>query len=712
MATTNQYQAPLANSDPATKLGWLRSAVTESMGAMEQVPGFDQIARNTDLIRPDGNSTMPNAFSRANIRSGKSAISDVVSMLCNLKFLMNYTNQNARYSQQADILNKCAWAWYTNTYASQPIQLAVQYSAVQYLGWLITEWNPNFHAPGIGDVQLTAGGPTDVLLLFPDSTYDEQKAYGVIIVREMPLVEACATWPDFRDAIKPTSENASWWSRNFSAVRSRVYSFFQSSEQDSFPRSFPTVTVYDMYLRDMTRNTTGQPVTMGLPGSNWCYTVPSLGADMPDGTVRQQWNPETLTTDTVDNLRKANDVDALLYPFRRQITFTDTCVMYDNTSRHMHGLAPVVKFQLDPWPFDYFGGCMADDIRSVEGARNQLVRGAVDSCNLKLDPPKEVNAQQFSQTEIEAMTLRKPGYTVQNENFQLGPAVRPIVTGADPYGVDSAAVLEWTKYLDLQRDDLCARVDFNALARARSSGMSGDSMETLLALAGPRTTSKATTIEIAVQKLGKQLKGYFMQWYDAQRRFTLFGYQGLAKADWDYDPNSLIPDEIQGLDGTVYSSQSSLYNTRAKRGRMFQFLFTEQIEPGSLHDITNMTRQLSLLTLQKVGFPVDWWTIAESFSFTKFGPKPEGVEDNMLALYAWQTEMTMKYQAMIQAEAQKILQGADPQAQAAGALGQLANAASNDGNNPVGRPNTFEAPPQQETRTDNGVPRVLVSTSN
>lgn len=705
MATTNSYTAPMANSDPAVKLGWLRSAVTESQAALEQVPGFDQIARNTNLIRPDGDPSTP-FNTRPSIRSGKSAISDVVSMLTSLKFLPNYVNQNTKYEAQADILNKCAWAWYNGTYASQVLQLAVQYSAVQYIGWLITEWNPNFHAPGIGDVQLTAGGPTDVLLLFPDQTYDEQKAYGVIIVKEMPLVEAWATWPDFKDKLSPTSENASWWAKAYSAVRSGVYSFFQTSEQDSFPKSFPTVTVYDMYLRDMTRNTSGRTVEMGLPGSNWCYQVPSLGTEMPTGVFDSAGNEKT---------KRADEIDSLLYPFRRQITFTDTVILYDNTSRHMHGQAPVVKFQLDPWPFDYFGGCMADDIRPVEGARNQLVRGMVDSCNLKLDPPKEVNASQFSQTEIETMTLRKPGYTVQNENFQLGPAVRPIVTGADPFGVDSAAVLESIKYLDLQRDDLCARVDFNALARARSSGMSGDSMETLLALAGPRTTSKSATIEIAVQKLGKQLKGYFMQWYDAHRRFTLFGYPGIAEnADWDYDPNTLIPDEIEGLDGVTYSAKSSRYDTRAKRGRMFQFLFTEQIEPGSLHDITNMQRQLSLLTLQKSGFPVDVWTLAESFNLTKIGPKPEGVPDNMIALWLWQQENLAKFQAMVQAEAQKILMAGDPQAQAANALGQLTKQVGNgNGNtgNPEGRPPTYAAAPQLETRTDGGVPRTLISTS-
>lgn len=698
----------------------MRNAVQESQGAIEQVPGFDQIARNTSLIRPDGYGAMPNAFSRANLRSGKSAISDVVSMLCNLRFLMGYTNQNRKYAQQADVLNKCAYAWYINpdTRAAASIQSAVQYSAVQYIGWLTTSWNPNFHAPGIGDVEVIAGGPTDVLLLYPDKTYDPQQAYGVIVVKEMPLVEAWAMWPDYADKIKPTSENASWWSKAYSSVRSGVYSFFQSSENDSFPRSFPTVTIYDMYVRDMTRNTSGATIEMGLPKSSWCYTVPSLGSDMPDGTVSNRYNPETMQFEVMDNQRTADDIDALLYPFRRQITFTDTCIMYDGTSRWMHGQAPVVKFQLDPWPFDYFGGCMADDIRSVEAARNQLVRGMVDSLNLKLDPPKEVNAAQFSQTEIEQMTLRKPGYTVQNENFMLGPAVRPIITGNDPFGVDGAAVLEGIKYLDLQRDDLCARVDFNALSRARSSGMSGDSMETLLALAGPRTTAKAATIERSISQLGKQLKGYFMQFYDAPRRLALFGYPGVAETDWDYDPSSLIPDEIEGVDGHVYSAKSSRYSTRAKRGRMFQFLFTEQIEAGSLHDVTNMTRQLTLLTLQKSGMPIDYWTLAKAFDLPNFGPKPEGVDDNMLSLFLWQTEKTAEFQAMLQAKQQQIMMAANPQVQALGALqGALGAATGGGGGNgatgqPEGRPPTYQDAPKLETRNDNGVPRTLVSTSN
>lgn len=710
----NQYTVPLANSDPQRRLGWLREAVQQAQSAIENVPGFDQLQRNTQLIQPDNDLLIPGSFSRASIRSGKSTISDVVSTLTNLKFLMNYTNQNSKYDQQADILNKCAYAWYQGTYASEQIAAAVQYSAVQYLGWLYTKWNPNFHAPGVGDVELTAKGPTDVLLLFPKENYSPQTAYAVIVIEEIPLVEAWATYPDFKDSIKPTSENASWWRKAYSKVRSGIYSFMQSAEQESFPKSFPTVTVYQMYVRDLTKNTSGRDVQMGLPGSSWAYTVPSVGSQIPSGVMGERVDPLTGLTQQVEQTRIADDVDSLLYPMRRHITFTDTCIMYDNTSRWIHGEAPVVKVQLDPWPFDYFGGCMADDIRSVEAARNQLVRGTVDSCNLKLDPPKEVNAKQFSDTEIQGMTLRKPGFTVENENFQLGPAVRPIISGPDPFGVDGAAVLEAIKYLDLQRDDLCARVDFNAIARARSSGMSGDSMETLLALAGPRTTAKASTIERAIAQLGKQLKGYFMQFYTAPRRFALFGFPGISDTDWDYDPNTLIPDEIEGIDGSIYSAKSSRYATRASRGRLFQYLFTEQIESGSLHDVTNMTRQLTMLTLQKAGQPVDWWTVAETFNLSNFGPKPEGVPDNMMARWQWQMEFMAKGQAYLQGLAQQVLMAMNPQMAALGMMNQglQSGLQGEQGSGQEGRPNVYTAAPTQLTKTgEDGIPRTTIATS-
>lgn len=110
-----------------------------------------------------------------------------------------------------------------------------------------------------------------------------------------------------------------------------------------------------------------------------------------------------------------------------------------------------------------------------------------------------------------------------------------------------------------------------------------------------------------------------MQWYTLPRRLKILGPDGLTDEDYDHDPQNMVPSHLPWED----TKEPSIY-TLFQRGVAHLDNFMFYITPGSLHEITQSTKQLMLLQLSKLGMPIDPWTILEAFSVPNVGPPPEG----------------------------------------------------------------------------------------
>ena len=163
----------------------------------------------------------------------------------------------------------------------------------------------------------------------------------------------------------------------------------------------------------------------------------------------------------------------------------------------------------------------------------------------------------------------------------------------------------------------------------------------------------------------------------------------IVPEDYDYAPGNMVP-------ARTPSEANEAYFQRVRR-HADAFYF--QISAGTLHQITQLGRQMILMQLFRSGFPIDPWTIAEAFALPNFGPAPEGTKNVTERWTAWM-RMRGELAGQIQAEATAAAQG-----------GGLADAISQalGGGAPVGRPPSGQEPPT--LRTKEGGTRTTIAES-
>jgi hypothetical protein len=226
--------------------------------------------------------------------------------------------------------------------------------------------------------------------------------------------------------------------------------------------------------------------------------------------------------------------------------------------------------------------------------------------------------------------------------------------------------------------------DMMALAKARNLPAS-DALDKLMEIIGPVVQDISRGMETSIVELGEMLKSAFFQWYTLARRIQMLGSDAVTEEDIDYEPGSLVPAHLPGEDAAKVSA-TPIWQRRKWHQNNFMFHLT----PYSLHQLTQTSRKLILLQLQKAGFPMDPWTIAEAFDLNNFGPAPEGTITGMERWLAW-----IHLQRELQQEQQEALAMAAPMGPGQGKGG--------------GRPPSYTAPPQL-TMKDGGQ-RATIRTS-
>jgi hypothetical protein len=157
-------------------------------------------------------------------------------------------------------------------------------------------------------------------------------------------------------------------------------------------------------------------------------------------------------------------------------------------------------------------------------------------------------------------------------------------------------------------------------------------------------------MESSLGKLGEMMKGMFFEFYTAPRRLQILGPDSITEQDVEYyEPGTLFPSHMAWED----KSTPSIYGP-VERARHFMDSFFFKITPNSLHSITQMSRKLLYIQLQKTGQPIDPWTMAEICDIPNFGRAPEGAQTVMQRFVAWE-RMKGELTAEVQANAQEVL---------------------------------------------------------
>lgn len=694
----SNWRVPAAlQADEKTKLAWINRAIAQGESFINSQRAAEDFEKAIDIIG-GRTSKRPERLSQLHLNRIKRQIREVVGTLSNLRPMWGYKSDNALYDRHVEILNKLILGWWHSQFVDRAIRESLQYAAVLGTGYLSIAWERDLWNAGRGDIALKSHGPRDILpvQLGPDN--DIQRAYAVIIRTEVPLAQAHAMYPRYAYRIVEDRESPSWFQRakeTVSRFASPVLNL--STAQSVNPDAAPTVDIFNIYIIDSSINDTGADIHMGEPATGWDYEVPFLGKKVPTGLTGIDGLPIMHTT---------TPEEAMLYPRRRLITCTRTCVIEDGPNPFWHGKVPIIQFRLDDWPWQFLGFSLIRDSASAQDSINSLIRAVVDSANVRLRPPYKYDRSAVNKNFVEAFDPRQPGARVEiDSSIGINEPVSPIF---DPAQFDIPQIIpDFIRELEERSDYLVGVQDLTAVAKARQTP-SADSIEKLMEMAGPLVYDMSRNMERSLRDLGEMFKSNVFQFYTAARKVQILGPDGLTEEDFDFEPDSMIPSHFPWQD-PKRDQPAPIY----KRAQWHQNNFVFHVTPNSLHQITQMTRKLLFLQLQRSGVPIDPWTLAEVFDIPNFGKPPDGANTVIERWEAWQ-RIFAEIQASIQQQMMMMQMANSPMGQVMGAMQAGMGADAAGGGNPgVGRDPSGQEPPKMEMKDQNSPdgPRTTISES-
>ena len=684
------------NLRPDAMMGWAKEFLQQGNSYLRQQPAFKYIQEGIDIVNLLNDNVATTTLSNVKLSSTLRNLKELIAAQTNIRVIPAFGTEIAQYSDTSMILNKMYMAWQTATFADRALRKVWQYAGACGTGYLGIRWEPNYWYKGKGDIALDAYGPLDIIPVGLPRSHNIQQAYGVAIKVETPIHEVLRRYPLMQDKIAPTRGGSSIGKgegvassvvRYASAALAR---FGQGSiSNDSEHAPWPVVDLYHIYVDDDSINYTGKELEMGTPGTSWFYRVPFIGQRIPMGMDARGHQV----------FREAKPEDCLIYPNRRKIVCTpEHCLTPDpslQVNEFWHGKVPVTQWRADDWPWNFLGTPLTVCGASLEKANNSMMRGMVDAFNVKLSPPRAYDKQSMSEALAQTINTRIPNQVVGLNMSLTGERQITPLLPAEYYQVPNNA-LEFVANNESRIKEYMGVADASALARARQMP-SSDSVEKMMEVMGPLIKDQTRNMESSVRDNGEMWKSNAFQFYTAARRFQVLGPDGLVSEDFDFKPTDMVPDKVDGLED----------KGRFEIAKHHSGLFSFNVTPYSLHEMNSVTRKLFHLQLERSGFPISWWTLAQVFDIKNFGNKPMMDDPDTGESRECETELELWLAEMeIKVKMQQAMQPPPPTgAGGGGAPGSSAQPAAPpipglNGPHAGGRPPTGQNPPALEMKSD------------
>jgi hypothetical protein len=673
----------------ARVLEWIRQATMEGSTFNTRASGtrnLDQAisiisGKMAELIAPDD----PDILSKLWVNQVKHAAEELIATLTNPTQYWTFeanSRKDADLDRQARTMNGCMTDWYFRTYAPLKLKGALQYAVAHGSGFIHQYWEPDMIDRNTGDIEWAPTPYDRVLLVQPTEDYDVQKCYAVLIQRKIPINRCRRMFQDnYYDIHPSTVPHESRTSKFLKDV------FTRNRRNSPQYVEVPMVDVTYAYIDDYSINRSGEIMRMGNESFPFYYEVPYVGSILPNGNRAQ---PE----------------DCFIYPYRRLVIATDNAILYDDTSYWWHGRVPLVKFSLDEWVWDYLGHSLVLQAASAQKSATRIGRYVEDVLALKANPQLVFSQETMNPEEAKKWDTRIPGKHFIT-NTKMGDPVKPLLPAN--YATVDQFMQAWVDRLDSKINDIFGLPGLREAMKAKQIP-SSDSLEKLQSAGGDIVSSLSLSIERSMTELGSQWRDLFFEFYTADRRIKILGADGLVAEDLEYKYGDMIPG------GEVFWNGGYL-RTSMEKARVHRLNFAYRISPTSILKTTHTTRLLTLLQARKLDrWLVDRETLAKFLEIPNYGHLDGDTvldkvvsEQKLERAFAIQTEIQ---QALVQMKLQQAMQQGSPEAQMAGAMGQIGDALSDamgGGSNGAGRPPSFGKSPSLQQK--DGGTRTTTATS-
>lgn len=613
MAETPSYkewQCPPSAVPEDKKLGWLNEATEEGEAWLKNQRGYADFQKALDVISGRDMSPASTASyrSRVNPNRLKRNVREVTGALSRLRPMWGYHSENKAYAGHANMMNKTTRAIYLEQFFDLSIHSALDYAAATCRGWVRPIYRRSMAGTGQGNIRLLTYGSPCVLPVQLPNDGNFQEAYAVQYLDEMPVYMAHGMFPLFQHRLRAASNR--YWYANDNVRKSaqgnwlsRAFGKITRQKSDAAAMSDLLVPMRYTYIIDLTINTTKVTIPMGQVGTSWSYNVPYLGQEIQVGI-----DPKSGTM----LKRKADENDARLYPYRRLLISSDSCITYDGPSFDWHGMFPGVSFSVDSWPWEPLGFSLVHDGYEINEAIKEIYRGNMDKARAQVNPSLAYDTNVVTLKEARGVDPFQPnfragydGTSLEGTPFQ--PIVPPEMLKIEPESMALADKFE--QILDHQ----LGIADLATLAKMQAAG-SMDDLEKIVEVNGPIIESLSRGMEPSMRDLGVMTKYLVLQYMTTARLMQYVGEDNVTREVFDFDPASVVPSHMVGEDPETPSSL-----TKLQRARTFADNLRFFILPNSLHELTQMAMKLGLIQLKKAGVKIDSQTVAEAWNVPNYG---------------------------------------------------------------------------------------------
>lgn len=574
-------------------LKWADEVLKEGDAFLRVQPGYDSIDQIISTINGDATDPLGRPSTHANLninQFGKIAL-DLKAAECDIKPFWDYKTSNKRFEQQAQLAQKLAKSWWTRRFIGMRMNEALSYANAAASAYTHHVWSSE-----IEDQDVLVEDPRDVLPIRPGSFRSIQECFGVMIRKERSVNYVRAMYPEAAPYIKPDRDGSVAAQKASSRVQKLLDQINQTSgfmdnlfaalggRPKAAGMNIPTVDVFTCYVKDPSVNKSGHVIPMGyqkdesgkLHRTNWSY-------DVAPGER--------------------------LYPRKRCIVFCRSAVLYDGPNIYWHGQFPLTKLTIDPWPWSWLGKAPLRDLLPLHHELQKMARGISQHFSKVFQPGVAADKNSMSRTALDRIDTRREGLKIRH-NPLAGKGVEVLYEPA----MDAMA-LPWMEQLIDQMKDLSGVKDVSQLMNLGQIPTT-ETVEKILETMSPSIRIRSQVMEAYISEFAMIVLNNFFQFYTAPMRLSVLGPSGLTFEDFDYDPDTLIPDAL-----ALWPNRDPLApdSTRAERAQEFSRLFVYDVAPGSLLASAGVTEKLLAMQLTKAGI-MDSITLLEKLGIQNIMP--------------------------------------------------------------------------------------------
>ena len=571
-------------------LQWCEDRLKRGIKFIESQVGFDKIEVNLHELfsyeKATTSSYAPglNKMSQTKANLVSKIAEDLTAMLTDTRYFWDYKTQNPKYEEQTRLLNKRAEYWYNKRQIDLRIGDVIRYYTIAGTGIAHL-----YYSRLLNDMMLEAEDPRNVFPIDPMSYHTFQECRGAICRRPRT-----PEWvkEEFGKVVKPDMGTSGtffgWIQRVIEGPGERGGPLSRKSSADRQIPGVDTVYVNTLYLKDNRKNKTGGIVRMG----KW-----------DDGKPLTPWSYEVAR-------------NAPLYPFNRIIVWANGVLLEDGPAPYWHAKFPLIKFTLNPWPNTWFGKAPLTDCLPLQYSITSNLR-VIDDHAAQVAQPGATADRNVSKAEMAKFNTRAAGYKIRT-NMASGKGI--VINNPPPL---DPLIWEALKWCEEKMQKLSGTADPSAMA-SLAQIPSDDTIDTIMKAMTPGVRLRSRILEGAYKELAEMFMFCVMEFDSLSERVAMFGPQGATKEDFDFDPRTMIPDDVpDGELGDIASTEDAMGMENPRPLYMRAKAVLQGIEckfdPSSLLNSAAQQELMKLFLLAKMGY-ISAFTLMEKMGIMNFAP--------------------------------------------------------------------------------------------